>query len=164
MNQPIPQLNKTNGLDLKPKRPPLRHWEIDVKRRIVEETLKPGASVAAIARAHNANANMVFRWRREYRRGELGPQAPADRKIENPGFVAVGVIDDRGQLVRNYEPACAIESRAESASTPATALVAMAKPTSRIDLELPGQVRLSFDASLEPEALKRLIALVKEVS
>jgi len=34
------------------------------KRRIVEETLKPGASVAIVARAHVVNANLVFGWRR----------------------------------------------------------------------------------------------------
>jgi transposase-like protein len=30
------------------------------KRRIVEETLAPGASVARVARAHGINANQVF--------------------------------------------------------------------------------------------------------
>ncbi len=29
------------------------------KRRIVEETLQPGASVAQVARAHGVNANQV---------------------------------------------------------------------------------------------------------
>jgi transposase len=42
------------------------------KRRIVLETLKPGASVALIARQHSVNANQVFSWRRQYRRGGLG--------------------------------------------------------------------------------------------
>jgi transposase len=34
------------------------------KRRIVEETLAPSASVARVARAHGVNANQVFGWRR----------------------------------------------------------------------------------------------------
>jgi transposase len=42
------------------------------KRRIVEETLEPGASVAKVARAHGVNANQVFAWRRQYRQGLLG--------------------------------------------------------------------------------------------
>ena len=33
------------------------------KRRIVEETLVEGASVARVARAHGVNANQVFYWR-----------------------------------------------------------------------------------------------------
>lgn len=45
------------------------------KRRIVEETLAPGASVALIARAHGVNANQVFGWRRLYRAGRLGGAA-----------------------------------------------------------------------------------------
>jgi transposase len=41
------------------------------RRRIVEETLKPGASVSQVARAHDVNANQVFTWRRLYRKGQL---------------------------------------------------------------------------------------------
>ena len=44
------------------------------KRRIVEETLVEGASVARIARAHGVNANQVFGWRRLYLSGRLGEQ------------------------------------------------------------------------------------------
>jgi transposase len=39
------------------------------RRAIVEETLKPGASVSQVARAHAVNANQVFHWRRQYREG-----------------------------------------------------------------------------------------------
>jgi transposase len=39
------------------------------RRQIVEETLKPGASVSLVARAHDINANQVFHWRRQYREG-----------------------------------------------------------------------------------------------
>jgi transposase len=41
------------------------------RRQIVEETLKPGASVSVVARAHDVNANQVFQWRRQYRAGLL---------------------------------------------------------------------------------------------
>jgi transposase len=41
------------------------------RRRIVEETLKPGASVALVARANGVNANQVFKWRGQYRKGLL---------------------------------------------------------------------------------------------
>jgi transposase len=39
------------------------------RRQIVEETMKPGASVSQVARAHDVNANQVFHWRRQYRAG-----------------------------------------------------------------------------------------------
>jgi hypothetical protein len=41
------------------------------KRRIVEATLVPGASIARVAREHGVNANQVFQWRHEYRKGAL---------------------------------------------------------------------------------------------
>lgn len=49
---------------------PLR--TVEEKRRIVEETLAEGASVARVARAHGVNANQVFTWRRLYHAGRLG--------------------------------------------------------------------------------------------
>ncbi len=45
---------------------------VELKLRIVEENLAPGASVARVARAHGVNANQVFAWRRLYRQGRLG--------------------------------------------------------------------------------------------
>jgi transposase len=46
------------------------------KRRIVEETLAPGASVARVARAQGINANQLFGWRRLYLLGRLGEPKP----------------------------------------------------------------------------------------
>ena len=51
---------------------PRRRRPVAEKRRIVEETLEPGASVAKVARAHGVNANQVFALRRQYRQGLLG--------------------------------------------------------------------------------------------
>jgi transposase len=45
---------------------------VETKRKIVEETLVLGASVARVARAHGVNANQVFTWRRLYLAGRLG--------------------------------------------------------------------------------------------
>ena len=41
------------------------------RRRIVEESFAPGASVARVARAHEVNANQVHTWRRLYQQGLL---------------------------------------------------------------------------------------------
>ena len=46
----------------------------DERRRIVEETLRPGASVSLVARAHDVNANQLFKWRKQYREGRLDPK------------------------------------------------------------------------------------------
>ena len=42
-----------------------RRYDAAFKRALVEQTLVPGASVARIARAHDINANQLFKWRRE---------------------------------------------------------------------------------------------------
>jgi transposase len=49
-----------------------RRRSVDEKRRIVEETLEAGTSVARVARRHAVNANQVFYWRKKYREGRLG--------------------------------------------------------------------------------------------
>src|SRR2546425_12778275 len=49
-----------------------RRRSLEEKRRIVEETLRAGASVARVARRHAVNANQVFYWRKKYREGRLG--------------------------------------------------------------------------------------------
>ena len=59
-------------LDETPKRIVRRQRSVEEKRRIVEETLEAGASVARVARWHAVNANQVFYWRKKYREGRLG--------------------------------------------------------------------------------------------
>ncbi len=56
-----------HGLSRRPRR--LR--TVAEKRRIVEETLEPGASVSVVAQAHDVNANLLFGWRKLYRAGLL---------------------------------------------------------------------------------------------
>src|SRR5260370_27425249 len=58
--------------DETPKREPRRQRSVEEKRRIVEETLEAGASVARVARRHAVNTNQVFYWRKKYREGRLG--------------------------------------------------------------------------------------------
>ena len=50
---------------------PRRRRSKQERRRIVEESLKPGVSVARLARAHQVNANQIFHWRKLYREGSL---------------------------------------------------------------------------------------------
>ncbi|MCB9947562.1 MAG: transposase [Rhodospirillaceae bacterium] len=66
-----------------------RRYSKSAKRRVVAETFEAGASVAAVARKHGLNANMLFTWRRDPRFGPgrevasfvpvemTGPQGPA---------------------------------------------------------------------------------------
>ena len=49
------------------------NFPLAFKRQVVEATLQPGASVSLIAREHDVNANLVFRWRHQYQEGAFGP-------------------------------------------------------------------------------------------
>lgn len=60
------------------------------KRRIVEATLAPGASVARVARANGVNANQVFAWRKLYRAGDLEVEA------SKTALVPVRIADSAG--------------------------------------------------------------------
>jgi len=68
------------------------------KRRIVEETLAPGASVARVARAHGINANQVFGWRRLYLAGRLGEPRPGIKllPVRVGGSETAPVVVERG--------------------------------------------------------------------
>ena len=56
---------------------------VEEKRRIVEQTLSEGASVARVARGHGINANQVFGWRRLYQAGRLGGASPRNLTAQN---------------------------------------------------------------------------------
>lgn len=55
-----------------------RRYSSQFKAQVLEETLQPGISVAAVARRHNLNANLVHKWREAAQRGHSTvPQMPA---------------------------------------------------------------------------------------
>ena len=58
-----------------------RFWSTQEKREIIEETLRAGASVSVVARAHDVNANQVFRWRKLYREGQLEVEESTTRLL-----------------------------------------------------------------------------------
>jgi transposase len=43
-----------------------RSWSLDEKRRIVDESLADGTSIAEVARHYDLNANQLFTWRRQF--------------------------------------------------------------------------------------------------
>lgn len=58
-----------------------RHRSKQERRRVAEESLQPGASVAVVARRHGVNANQVFHWRKLLREGRLDEKAPSAQLI-----------------------------------------------------------------------------------
>lgn len=54
------------------------------KALVLEETLQPGVSIAAVAQRHNLNANLIHKWRRTAERGIAATSA-------QPAFLALPV-------------------------------------------------------------------------
>src|SRR5690348_1310353 len=99
------------------------------RRKIVEETLKPGASVALIARAHGVNANQVFKWRAQYRKGRLDVESPTTT------LVPVKVSD----AVQPLQPPARRKSKAKKFGV--------------IDIDL-GHARVRIEGTADPECVR----------
>lgn len=98
------------------------------RRQIVEETLKPGASVSIVARAHDVNANQVFKWRKQYRQGRLEVDA-------RPTLLPVKVSDTIPAL------------------RPAPRRKCKTKRSGVIDIDL-GHARVRIEGAADPECVR----------
>lgn len=47
------------------------NYPLEFKHRLAVAACEPGISVAKLSLAHGLNANMLFKWRRQYRAGQL---------------------------------------------------------------------------------------------
>jgi transposase len=110
---------------------------VEEKLRIVRQTLEPGASVASIALTNGVNANQVFRWKRQYERGELKPKSSKRASALVPVTIAA-------------EP--------EVAKTPAT-LDSMPSPqcTGSVTIEFPGRALLSIEGAADPAVIHAVL-------
>jgi transposase len=104
------------------------------KRQIVEETLRTGASVSVVARAHDVNANQVFYWRKLYREGRLEVDENAGR------LLPVKVTDVAVQNV-------GLPSRQKSKF----------KRNGVIDIDL-GHARIRIEGAADPDCVRAALA------
>jgi transposase len=118
------------GLERRPRR---RH-PLSEKRRIVELTFQPGASVAQIAQVNGVNANQVFKWRRAFERGEL-----AELSSQSTALLPVTV-----------SALCEATTREVSAQPqPAT--------SGSIHIEFPGRASISVECGADPILLHAIL-------
>src|SRR3954468_11531110 len=78
-----------------------RRWTTAQKRRIVEESFAPGASVSEVARRHEVHPNQLHGWRKDARLGSL-PLAPGARACFAP--VEIAGSTRRGCWLRRMFP------------------------------------------------------------
>lgn len=102
----------------------------DEKRRIVEATLVPGASIARVARENGVNANQVFQWRYDHRKGT--------------GWAA-------GQQRSELLPVT-VTAEPDSVMPPEVAPVAV--PSGSIHIELPGRALISVESGVDPALVR----------
>jgi transposase len=114
-----------------------RYRTVEERRRIVEETLADGVSVAVIARRHGVNANQVFYWRKLYRSGLLEQRAP-ERQLCPSRLLPVTVVD---------EPEVAGEPRV-SAAVP---------PSGAIHIEFPGRALVSVEGHVDTALVRAVL-------
>ena len=111
-----------------------RFWSRQEKREIVEETLRAGASVSVVARAHDVNANQVFRWRKLYREGQLEVEESTTR------LLPVKVTD-----VADQEMRLSVKRKSKF------------KSDGIIDIDL-GHARLHIEGAADPECVRAALA------
>lgn len=121
---------------------PRRRRTIEEKRRIVEETLVPGASVPSVARKHEVNANLVFGWRRLYQQGLLEVRE---------GGVSMALLPVAAAPLR----------KRRLKRSRITTRVARAPIThGPIEIRFPGGGSISVQGAVSPEVLARVIELM----
>jgi transposase len=127
-----------------------RSWSAEEKRRIVEESLRPGASVSVVARRHDLNADLLFTWRRQ-----VGAAEPAE-------FVPIGVFGS----ARDDGPALVATTARPSGAGVAEVRPPAPHPTLEqrpgvIEIDLPEGVCVRVDAFVNERALSRVLRVLK---
>lgn len=85
-----------------------RRWSDEQKLTLVEATIAPGASVAAIARDADVAASSIYRWRREL----------CGRPVKPRGFAAVTVYSDPSSVDHGALDTLVIEIRGATIRVP----------------------------------------------
>src|ERR1700751_2931403 len=118
---------------------------LDERKRIVEEALAPGVSVAAVARRHGLTANLIFKWVRRSREGWRDRRRePAKEKP------VVAAPPERGGSA--FVPVKLLELDAPSAPPPSNVVAKPARQTRR------GARRGAMEISL-PNGAKGVVTL-----
>jgi transposase-like protein len=136
-----------------------REYKEWFKAQVVEECHKAGASVSIVARRHDINANVLFRWRREYRLGILRPSAHPPR---DGSFVSVGMIGSDGKAVA-VSPA---KAKPPAVKAPPIVAPALRRSTaSVVELHLSGRVKMiRILGDVNKDALQNVLAVARELA
>jgi len=116
-----------------------RRWSDEDKARIAAECDVPGSSVSLVARRHDLNANLLFSWRREFRRRRRG----------------AGEVDFVPAVVAPEEPASDRPAEMPGEPRPVLAIRASPQPSGRIEIVLGDSRRIIVDEVRDPGPIYR---------
>lgn len=117
---------------------------LEEKLLIVEEAMHPGASVAAVARRHGVNANLLFGWRRLHRKGLLIEQ----RHGTSPPLLPVQITSPTITPTRRAAQKPSVPSSPPSATG------------GYIELSLPSGISVRLHGAVQREALATVLAVL----
>jgi transposase len=118
-----------------------RRWPAEVRLRILDEAMQPGASVAAVADRHGVARGLVYQWLKQLREGRM-----PGLSLKEPGAAVA------------FAPVSLV-------SLPPPAQPPNAAPTSKrrsgvVEIRLANGRVIKVDESIAPDALARLLAVV----
>jgi transposase len=89
-----------------------RHWSIADKVRLLEATMQPGASVAAVADRHGVSRSLLFYWRKQAKVGLMPGVSPLT-PVAAASFAPVVIAAERSLASRPpLKPCCGADARA----------------------------------------------------
>jgi transposase len=132
-----------------------RRWPAEVRLRILDEVMEPGASVAAVADRHGVARGLVYQWLKQLREGRM-PGLSLTKPGAAMAFAPVRVVSEESDAWTKPVP---------TPSLPAPTQPASAAPTSKrrsgaVEIRLANGRVIKVDESIAPDALARLLAVV----
>lgn len=119
---------------------------------MVAEIEVPGASVSIIARRHDINANLLFKWRKEI---EVEDRAGGAGKVSE--FLPIGIVGQSANggsaLVSGTD--CPLDPGLPGSSE------RLEDRTGLMEIELAGGVTVRADATVDERALGRVLAALR---
>ena len=110
-----------------------RRWSDTEKLEILAEAFRPGVRVCDVIARREVSSSLIYTWRKQLREGRLACAVPS-----LPVFAEVQVAE-----------------LTPPAPQPAPC------PSGLIQIKLPGGVRVSVDASVDADALSRVLSVLR---
>ena len=125
-----------------------RFWSVEQKLAMLRDAFGPGGSVRSAMERHEVTSGLLYTWRRNAMAGML-----LDRSARTLLPVFEELTGDRFAEVVIADPVVPSLPAAQPPPAPDTA--------SKIAIELPSGIRLSVDASIDAEALGRVLSALQ---